>query len=96
MVLEYLVRAINLGLAVAQHDDCQDDTSLSWSWLARLPSSMAPCGWLAGLPAAALLSGENLIKPALIRGCAATFLLMLVGIIGGMQSFGLLGPFLGP
>jgi hypothetical protein len=32
-VLEYLVRAISLGLAWAQHDGCQDDTSLSWSGL---------------------------------------------------------------
>src|SRR3984885_2198769 len=28
--LEYLLRAINVGLAGAHHDGCQDDTSLSW------------------------------------------------------------------
>jgi hypothetical protein len=48
MVLEYLVRKINFGLAGARHDDCQDDALLSWIWLARLPRP-----WrlgLAGLP----------------------------------------------
>jgi predicted PurR-regulated permease PerM len=52
---------------------------------------------LAGFGAAILLIGENLIQPALIGGAARLpFLLVLIGIIGGMQSFGLLGLFLGP
>src|ERR1700692_3577889 len=52
---------------------------------------------LAGFGAATLLIGENLIQPALIGGAARLpFLLVLIGIIGGMQSFGLLGLFLGP
>jgi predicted PurR-regulated permease PerM len=52
---------------------------------------------LAGFGAATLLIGENLIQPALIGGAAQVpFLLVLIGIIGGMQSFGLLGLFLGP
>src|SRR6202041_867603 len=60
------------------------------------------CTWwvaagLAGFGAATLLIGENLIQPALIGGAARLpFLLVLIGIIGGMQSFGLLGLFLGP
>jgi predicted PurR-regulated permease PerM len=52
---------------------------------------------LAGFGAATLLIGENLVQPALIGGAARLpFLLVLIGIIGGMQSFGLLGLFLGP
>src|ERR1700723_146388 len=52
---------------------------------------------LAGVGAATLLIGENLIQPSLIGGAARLpFLLVLIGIIGGMQSFGLLGLFLGP
>jgi predicted PurR-regulated permease PerM len=52
---------------------------------------------LAGFGVATLLIGENLIQPALIGGAARLpFLLVLIGIIGGMQSFGLLGLFLGP
>jgi predicted PurR-regulated permease PerM len=52
---------------------------------------------LACFGAATLLIGENLIQPALIGGVAhLPFLLVLIGIIGGMQSFGLLGLFLGP
>jgi predicted PurR-regulated permease PerM len=52
---------------------------------------------LAGFGAAILLIGENFIQPALIGGAARLpFLLVLIGIIGGMQSFGLLGLFLGP
>jgi predicted PurR-regulated permease PerM len=52
---------------------------------------------LAGFGVAVLLIAENVIQPALIGGAAQLpFLLVLVGIIGGMQSFGLLGLFLGP
>jgi predicted PurR-regulated permease PerM len=47
--------------------------------------------------AAILLIGDNLIHPALIGGTAQLpFLLVLIGIVGGMQSFGLVGLFLGP
>jgi predicted PurR-regulated permease PerM len=47
--------------------------------------------------AAMLLIGDNLIQPALIGGAARLpFLLVLIGILGGMQSFGLVGLFLGP
>jgi predicted PurR-regulated permease PerM len=58
--------------------------------------------WLAatglfGFGAAMLLIGDNLIQPALIGGTARLpFLLVLIGILGGMQSFGLVGLFLGP
>lgn len=54
-------------------------------------------GGLAGFGAAVLLIAEHLIQPVLIGGAARIpFLLVLIGIIGGMQSFGLLGLFLGP
>jgi predicted PurR-regulated permease PerM len=52
---------------------------------------------LFGFGAAMLLIGDNLIQPALIGGTARLpFLLVLIGILGGMQSFGLVGLFLGP
>jgi predicted PurR-regulated permease PerM len=58
--------------------------------------------WLAtaglfGFGATMLLIGDNLILPALIGGAARLpFLLVLVGILGGMQSFGFVGLFVGP
>ena len=58
--------------------------------------------WLAtaglfGLSVAMLLIGDNIIQPALIGGTARLpFLLVLIGILGGMQSFGFVGLFLGP
>jgi predicted PurR-regulated permease PerM len=52
---------------------------------------------LFGLGAAILLIGDNFVQPALIGGTARLpFLLVLIGILGGMQSFGLVGLFLGP
>lgn len=57
---------------------------------------LAPAG-LFVFGAAILLIGDNFIHPALIGGPAQLpFLLVLIGIIGGMQSFGLVGLFLGP
>ena len=52
---------------------------------------------LFGFGAAMLLIGDNFIQPALIGGTARLpFLLVLIGILGGMHSFGLVGIFLGP
>jgi predicted PurR-regulated permease PerM len=52
---------------------------------------------LFGFGAAMLLISDNLIQPALIgRTARLPFLLVLVGILGGLQSFGLVGLFLGP
>jgi predicted PurR-regulated permease PerM len=57
---------------------------------------LAPVG-LFVFGAAVLLIGDNFIQPALIGGGAELpFLLVLIGILGGMQSFGLVGLFLGP
>ena len=59
------------------------------SWLAT--------AGLLGFGAATLLIGDNLIQPALIGGAARLpFLLVLIGILGGMQSLGFVGLFLGP
>jgi predicted PurR-regulated permease PerM len=59
-------------------------------------TTLAAAG-LFGFGAATLLIGEYLIQPALIGGTARLpFLLVLIGIFGGMQSFGLVGLFLGP
>ena len=76
------------------------------AWLAdcRLPASILISGGgptsatrRFGSTTATLLIGENLVQQALIGGAARLlFLLVLMGIIGGMQSFGLLGLLLGP
>jgi predicted PurR-regulated permease PerM len=52
---------------------------------------------LFGFGTTAMLIGHNFIQPALIGGTAQLpFLLALIGILGGLQSFGLVGLFLGP
>jgi predicted PurR-regulated permease PerM len=52
---------------------------------------------LVAFGAATLLIAENFLQPALIGGAARLpFLLVLIGILGGMESFGLVGLFLGP
>lgn len=57
---------------------------------------LAPAGLLV-FGAAVLLIGDNFIQPALIGSSAELpFLLVLIGILGGMRSFGLVGLFLGP
>jgi predicted PurR-regulated permease PerM len=58
--------------------------------------------WLASvvlfvIGAAVLTIGDNIVLPALIGEAAELpFLLVLIGILGGLQSFGLIGLFLGP
>lgn len=58
--------------------------------------------WLASVVlfvfgAAVLTIGDNIVLPALIGEAAELpFLLVLIGILGGLQSFGLIGLFLGP
>jgi predicted PurR-regulated permease PerM len=57
---------------------------------------LAPAA-LFGFGAVTLLIGDHVILPALIGGTARLpFLLVLIGILGGLQSFGLVGLFLGP
>ena len=47
--------------------------------------------------ASVLLIADNFIQPALIGGTTRLpFLLALIGILGGLTSFGLVGLFLGP
>jgi predicted PurR-regulated permease PerM len=59
-------------------------------------------GWLASvvllaIGAAVLMIGDNFVLPALIGEAAELpFLLVLIGMLGGLQSFGLIGLFLGP
>jgi predicted PurR-regulated permease PerM len=58
--------------------------------------------WLASvvllaIGAAVLMIGDNFVLPALIGEAAELpFLLVLIGMLGGLQSFGLIGLFLGP
>jgi predicted PurR-regulated permease PerM len=52
---------------------------------------------LFGFGAAVVLIADNSIQPALIRGTVRLpFLLALIGVLGGLQAFGLIGIFLGP
>ncbi|WP_426437392.1 AI-2E family transporter [Bradyrhizobium genosp. P] len=52
---------------------------------------------LFAVGAAVLLVGDNVVQPALIGEAAELpFLLVLIGMLGGLQSFGLIGLFLGP
>ena len=52
---------------------------------------------LFGYGAAVMFAGDNLVQPALIGGAARLpFLWALIGIVGGVKVFGLLGLFLGP
>jgi predicted PurR-regulated permease PerM len=47
--------------------------------------------------AAVMLVGDNLVQPALIGGAVRMpFLLTIIGILGGLETFGLIGLFLGP
>jgi predicted PurR-regulated permease PerM len=59
-------------------------------------SPLAAIG-LFGFGAAVMLVGDNVVQPALVGGVARLPLLWaLVGIFGGLETFGLLGLFLGP
>jgi predicted PurR-regulated permease PerM len=59
-------------------------------------SALLPIGLFA-FGATVMLIGDNVIQPGLIGGTARLpFLLVLIGILGGIQSFGLVGLFLGP
>jgi predicted PurR-regulated permease PerM len=59
-------------------------------------SFLAAAG-LFGFGAAVMLVGDNFVQPGLIGGAARLpFLWALIGIFGGLQTFGLIGLFLGP
>jgi predicted PurR-regulated permease PerM len=50
-----------------------------------------------GWGAVVMLVGDNFVQPALIGGAVRLpFLWALIGIVGGLESFGLVGLFLGP
>ena len=52
---------------------------------------------ILGWGAAIMLIGDNLVQPALIGGAVRLpFLWTLLGILGGLETFGLIGLFLGP
>ncbi len=52
---------------------------------------------LFGYGSAIMLTGDNLVQPALIgNSIRLPFLWTFVGIFGGMSSFGLVGLFIGP
>jgi predicted PurR-regulated permease PerM len=52
---------------------------------------------LVAFSSAVMLLGDNIVQPALIGGATRLpFLWTLFGIIGGLESFGLIGLFIGP
>jgi predicted PurR-regulated permease PerM len=52
---------------------------------------------VAGSGAVVMLIGDNFVQPALIGGAVRLpFLWTLFGILGGLETFGLIGLFLGP
>jgi predicted PurR-regulated permease PerM len=51
--------------------------------------------WVFGM--AVTIIGDNLVWPALVgRSARLPFLLALIGVLGGVQTFGLIGLFIGP
>jgi predicted PurR-regulated permease PerM len=60
-------------------------------------SSLLVAAGVFGFGATVMLIGDNVVQPALIGGTTRLpLLLVLIGILGGLQSFGLVGLFLGP
>jgi predicted PurR-regulated permease PerM len=59
--------------------------------------SLLAAAGVFGFGATVMLIGENFIQPALVGGTTRLpFLLALIGIFGGLRTFGLIGLFLGP
>lgn len=59
--------------------------------------SLLAAALLFGFSIAVMLIGDNIVQPALIgNAIRLPFLLALVGTFGGLESFGLVGLFLGP
>lgn len=59
--------------------------------------SLVAAAAILGWGAVVMLVGDNIVQPSLIGGAARLpFLWALVGILGGLETFGLIGLFLGP
>jgi predicted PurR-regulated permease PerM len=59
--------------------------------------SLLAAAGVFGFGATVMLIGDNFVQPALVGGRARLpFLLALIGIFGGLRTFGLIGLFLGP
>jgi predicted PurR-regulated permease PerM len=53
--------------------------------------------WIGGVGAAAIFIADHFVRPQLMSGASRLpFVLVLLGIVGGLQTFGILGLFLGP
>src|SRR5215213_658075 len=66
---------------------------LSFAQGDSVASALVVFGWGATV----MLIGDNFVWPAMVGGAARLpFLLALIGILGGLQTFGLLGLFMGP
>jgi predicted PurR-regulated permease PerM len=71
-------------------------TAASLLLLAQGGSALA-AGGVFGFGAAVMLIGDHFVWPTIVGGAARLpFLLALIGIFGGLQTFGLLGLFVGP
>jgi predicted PurR-regulated permease PerM len=65
--------------------------------LALTGGSMVAAAGVFGWGATVMLIGDNVVQPALIGGAVRLpFLWTLLGILGGLETFGLIGLFLGP
>jgi predicted PurR-regulated permease PerM len=71
-------------------------TAASLTLFISTSSVIIPLGLFA-FSSAIMLLGDNIVQPALIGGAAhLPFFWALLGIIGGLESFGLIGLFIGP
>jgi predicted PurR-regulated permease PerM len=67
--------------------------AIIWGWLSW-PTSVALALTVVAVP---IMLVDNVLKPILMaKGLSTPMLVILIGVIGGTLSYGLLGLFLGP
>ena len=92
--------AIFLGVVAGFASMIPGGAGLVWIPAAIWLFSRGETGWgifLVAWGAAIVGTADNILKPMFIsRGSALPFILVLLGVIGGMIAFGFLGIFLGP
>jgi predicted PurR-regulated permease PerM len=92
--------AIFLGVVAGFASLLPGGAALVWIPAAIWLFGQGDTGWglfLAIWGAAVVGTADNVLKPMFIsRGSALPFIIVLLGIVGGMLAFGFLGIFLGP
>jgi predicted PurR-regulated permease PerM len=93
-------KALTLGLLTFLGAFVPFGTTLVWGPAAFWLLQQGETGWAVFIlvwGALVISSADNVIKPMLIsRGSAMPFVLTLVGAVGGVIAFGVIGVFLGP